>query len=128
MKNIKKVEKFLKDAIAPFIDEDGNIDSLNYIDIIPDDFEWDEFESKIEELELTLTDIYPETPYYVYLMDLINKIKELYRIDEENIDEDYLLPDEDFVLDFPQEEMTLDDVDFEENNDDCLEYLFEEDM
>jgi hypothetical protein len=59
-------------------------------------------------------------------MALINKIKELYRIDEENIDEDYLLPDEDFVLDFPQEEMTQEDIDFQEQDDDCLEYLFDE--
>jgi hypothetical protein len=50
----------------------------------------------------------------------------LYRIDEENIDEDYLLPDEDFVLDFPQEEMTQEDIDFQEQDDDCLEYLFDE--
>ena len=59
-------------------------------------------------------------------MALINKIKELYRIDEENINEDYLLPDEDFVLDFPQEEMTQEDIDFAEEDDHCLEYLFDE--
>ena len=127
MKNIKKVEKFLKDALAPFIDEDGHVDSLNYMEIIPDDFEWDEFECKIQELELTLSDIYPVTPYYMYLMALICKIKELYRIDEDNIDEDYLLPDEEFVLDFPAEEYTEEDREFEQENDDCLDYLFEED-
>ena len=127
MKNIKKVEKFLKDALAPFIDEDGNLDSLNYMEIIPDDFEWDEFECKLQELELTLSDIYPVTPYYMYLMALICKIKELYRIDEDNIDEDYLLPDEEFVLDFPQEEYTEQDIEFEQEDDHCLDYLFEED-
>ena len=127
MKNIKKVEKFLKDALAPFIDEDGNLDSLNYMEIIPDDFEWDEFECKLQELELTRSDIYPVTPYYMYLMALICKIKELYRIDEDNIDEDYLLPDEEFVLDFPQEEYTEQDMEFEQEDDHCLDYLFEED-
>ena len=126
MKNIQKVEKFLKDALAPFIGEDGHIDSLNYMEIIPEDFDIDEFECKIQELELSLSDVYPVTPYYVYLMSHINKIKELYRIDEENIDEDYLLPDEDFVLEFPEEEFTQEDKDFEEEDDDCLEYLFEE--
>ena len=59
-------------------------------------------------------------------MSHINKIKELYRIDEENIDEDYLLPDEDFVLEFAQEELTQEDIDFANEDDDCLEYLFEE--
>ncbi len=127
MKNIEKVEKFLKDALVPFIDENGHIDSLNYMEIIPEDFDLDEFECKIEELELSLSDVYPTTPYYVYLMALISKIKELYRIDEENIDEDYLLPDEDFVLDFPSEEFVQEDLDFKEEDDDCLDYLFEED-
>ena len=126
MKNIQKVEQFLKESLAPFIDDDGHIDSLNYMEIIPEDFEIDEFECKIQELELSLSDFYPVTPYYVYLMALISKIKELYRIDEENINEDYLLPDEDFVLDFPQEEMTQEDIDFAEEDDHCLEYLFEE--
>ena len=126
MKNIKKVENYLKEALAPFIDESGHIDSLNYMEIIPEDFDLDEFECKIQELELSLSDVYPATPYYVYLMALINKIKELYRIDEENIDEDYLLPDEDFVLDFPEEELTDEDKEFFEENDDCLEYLFDE--
>ena len=126
MKNIKKIETFLKDSLAPFIGEDGHIDSLNYMEIIPEDFDIDEFECKIQELELSLSDVYPVTPYYVYLMSHINKIKELYRIDEENIDEDYLLPDEDFVLEFAQEELTQEDLDFAEENDDCLEYLFEE--
>ena len=125
MKNIKKVENYLKEALAPFIDESGHIDSLNYMEIIPEDFDLDEFECKIEELELSLSDVYPTTPYYVYLMALINKIKELYRIDEENIDEDYLLPDEDFVLDFPEEELTDEDKEFFAENDDCLEYLFD---
>ena len=126
MKNIQKVEQFLKESLAPFIGDDGHIDSLNYMEIIPEDFEIDEFECKIQELELSLSDFYPVTPYYVYLMALNNKIKELYRIDEENINEDYLLPDEDFVLDFPQEEMTQEDIDFAEEDDHCLEYLFEE--
>lgn len=126
MKNIQKVEQFLKESLAPFIGDDGHIDSLNYMEIIPEDFEIDEFECKIQELELSLSDFYPVTPYYVYLMALINKIKELYRIDEENINEDYLLPDEDFVLDFPQEEMTQEDIDFAEEDDHCLEYLFDE--
>ena len=93
MKNIQKVEQFLKESLAPFIGDDGHIDSLNYMEIIPEDFDIDEFECKIQELELSLSDFYPVTPYYVYLMALINKIKELYRIDEENINEDYLLPD-----------------------------------
>ena len=126
MKKIKKVENYLKEALAPFIDESGHIDSLNYMEIIPEDFDLDDFECKIEELELSISDVYPATPYYVYLMALINKIKELYRIDEENIDEDYLLPDEDFVLDFPEEEMTQEDVDFQEEDDHCLDYLFDE--
>ena len=126
MKNIQKVEQFLKESLAPFIDDDGHIDSLNYMEIIPEDFEIDEFECKIQELELSLSDFYPVTPYYVYLMALINKIKELYRIDEDNINEDYLLPDEDFVLEFPQEELTQEDIDFAEEDDHCLEYLFEE--
>lgn len=126
MKNIQKVEQFLKESLAPFIDDDGHIDSLNYMEIIPEDFEIDEFECKIQELELSLSDFYPVTPYYVYLMALINKIKELYRIDEENINEDYLLPDEDFVLEFPQEELTQEDIDFAEEDDHCLEYLFED--
>ena len=126
MKNIQKVEQFLKESLAPFIGDDGHIDSLNYMEIIPEDFEIDEFESKIQELELSLSDFYPVTPYYVYLMALINKIKELYRIDEENINEDYLLPDEDFVLEFPQEELTHEDSEFAEEDDHCLEYLFEE--
>ncbi len=125
MKNIKKVENYLKEALVPFIDESGHIDSLNYMEIIPEDFDLDEFECKIQELELSLSDVYPTTPYYVYLMALINKIKELYRIDEDNIDEDYLLPDEDFVLDFPEEELTDEDKAFFEDNDDCLEYLFD---
>ncbi len=128
MKNIKKVEKFLKDTLAPFIDEEGHLDSLNYMEIIPEDLDLDELECKIQELELTLSDFYPLTPYYGYLMALIAKIKELYRVDEDNIDEDYLLPDEDFVIDFPQEEYTQEDKEFEENDDDCLEYLFEEDV
>lgn len=126
MKNIQKVEQFLKESLTPFIDDDGHIDSLNYMEIIPEDFEIEEFECKIQELELSLSDFYPVTPYYVYLMALINKIKELYRIDEENINEDYLLPDEDFVLEFPQEELTQEDIDFAEEDDHCLEYLFEE--
>ena len=113
MKNIQKVEQFLKESLAPFIDDDGHIDSLNYMEIIPEDFEIDEFECKIQELELSLSDFYPVTPYYVYLMALINKIKELYRIDEENINEDYLLPDEDFVLEFPSQELTDEDAEFE---------------
>ena len=79
MKNIKKAEKFLKEALVPFIDESGHIDSLNYMEIIPEDFDLDEFECKIEELELSISDVYPATPYYVYLMALINKSLEIFR-------------------------------------------------
>ena len=55
----------------------------------------------------------------------MKKIKEIYGVDSENIDEDYLLPDEDFVLDFPDEEYTDEDREFEANDDHCLDFLFE---
>ena len=72
-----------------------------------------------------MADFYPETPYYTYIMTLITKIKEVHGIDQENIDEDFLLPDEDFVIDFPEEEYTDEDREFQKNEDDCLNYLFE---
>ncbi len=125
MSNIKKVEKFLKDALLQVKAEDGIFDAA-LLDNLPDE-EYDcvEFEETLMEIELSLMDMYPETPYFVYLMALINKIKEVYGLDEENIDEDYLIPDEDFVLDFPEEEFTDDDKEFEEFDDHCLDYLFE---
>ena len=108
MSNIKKIEEILKNALQQPALEDA-----------------EEFEAQLQEIELSLADFYPETPYYTYLMTLITKIKEVHGIDEENIDEDFLLPDEDFVIDFPEEEYTDEDKAFQENEDDCLNYLFE---
>ena len=113
MKNIQKVEKFLKEAlVSPQTDNE--------------DFDIDEFETRLVEIELSVADFYPETPYYVYLMALITKIKERYGIDEENIDEDFIIPDEDFVIDFPEEEFSVEDEAFLNEDDHCLDYLFEE--
>ncbi len=126
MSNIKKIEKFLKDALVLVTDKDGAFDAALLDKLSDDEYDFEQVEAQLLEIELSLAEQYPETPYYTYLMTLINKIKEIYGIDEENINEDYLLPDEDFVLDFPQEEMTQEDIDFAEEDDHCLEYLFEE--
>ncbi len=125
MSNIKKVEKFLKDALLQVTDQDGAFDAALLDNLSDEEYDCVEFEESLMEIELSLQDFYPETPYYVYLMALINKIKEIYGIDEDNIDEDYLIPDEDFVMDFPQEEILEEDNDFIEQDDHCLDYLFE---
>ena len=125
MLNIKKIEEFLKDAIMRVTDETGTFDAALLDNYSEEEYDSVEFEDQLVEIELTLADIYPETPYYVYLMVMITKIKEIYGVDSENIDEDYLLPDEDFVLDFPDEEYTDEDREFEANDDHCLDYLFE---
>lgn len=125
MSNIKKIEEFLKNAIVQVTGPDGAFDAALLDNLSEEQYDPEEFEGRLVEMELTLADIYPETPYYVYLMALITKIKEVYGIDEENIDEDYLLPDEDFVLDFPEEEVTDEDLKFVEEDDNCLDYLFE---
>ena len=125
MSNIKKIEEFLKNAILQVTGEDGSFDAALLDNLTEEQYDSVEFEDRLVEMELSLADIYPETPYYVYLMALITKIKEIYGIDEENIDEDYLLPDEDFVLDFPEEEVTDEDRKFIEEDDNCLDYLFE---
>ena len=125
MSNIKKVEKFLKDALLQVKAEDGIFDAALLDNLSDEEYDCVEFEETLMEIELSLQDFYPETPYYVYLMALVNKIKEVYGLDEENIDEDYLIPDEDFVLDFPDEEFTDEDKEFEQEDDHCLEYLFE---
>lgn len=125
MLNIKKIEEFLKDAIRRVTDETGAFDAALLDNYSEEEYDSMEFEDQLVEIELTLADIYPETPYYVYLMVMITKIKEIYGVDSENIDEDYLLPDEDFVLDFPDEEYTDEDREFEANDDHCLDFLFE---
>ena len=125
MSNIKKVEEFLKNALIQVTDENGEFDAALLDNLSDEEYDYPEFETMLLEIELSLADFYPETPYYVYLMALITKIKEIYGIDEENIDEDYLLPDMDFVIDFPEEEFTHEDREFEENDDHCLNYLFE---
>lgn len=125
MSNIKKVEKFLKDALLQVKAEDGIFDAALLDNLSDEEYDCVEFEETLKEIELSLQDFYPETPYYVYLMALVNKIKEIYGLDEENIDEDYLIPDEDFVLDFPDEEFTGEDREFEQEDDHCLDYLFE---
>lgn len=125
MSNIRKIEEFLKNALVRVTDGDGEFDATLIDSLSDDEYDYPEFENQLLEIELSLADFYPLTPYYVYLMAMISKIKEIYGIDEENIDEDYLLPDEDFVIDFPQEEFTDEDREFEENDDNCLDYLFE---
>lgn len=125
MSNIKKVEEFLKSALIQVRDKDGAFDATLLDSLSDEEYDYPEFENQLLEIELSLADLYPETPYYVFMMAMITKIKEIYGIDEENIDEDFLLPDEDFVIDFPQEEFTDEDRDFQENNDHCLDYLFE---
>lgn len=125
MSNIKKVETLLKETLLDVMDENGAFSEAKLKAIKEsDDFDADELESTVSEIELTLADFYPETPYFGYLMTLITKIREVYGIDEENIDEDYLLSNDDFVLDFPEEEVTDEDRDFLENDDSCLDYLF----
>ena len=125
MSNIKKVEKFLKDALLQVKAEDGIFDAALLDNLSDEEYDCVEFEETLMEIELSLMDMYPETPYFVYLMALVNKIKEVYGLDEENIYGDYLIPDEDFVLDFPDEEFTDEDMVFEQEDDNCLEYLFE---
>ena len=125
MSNIKKIEKFLKDALALVTDKDGAFDAALLDKLSDDEYDFEQFEAQLLEMELSLAEQYPETPYYTYLMTLINKIKEIYAIDAENINEDYLLPDEDFVLEFPSQELTDEDTVFEKEGDSALEYLFE---
>ena len=125
MSNIKKIEKFLKDALALVTDKDGAFDAALLDKLSDDEYDFEQVEAQLLEIELSLAEQYPETPYYTYLMTLINKIKEIYVIDEENINEDYLLPDEDFVLEFPSQELTDEDTEFEKESDSALEYLFE---
>lgn len=125
MNNIKKIEKFLKDALALVTDKDGAFDAALLDKLSDDEYDFEQVEAQLLEIELSLAEQYPETPYYTYLMTLINKIKEIYGIDEENINEDYLLPDEDFVLEFPSQELTEEDTEFEKEGDSELGYLFE---
>jgi hypothetical protein len=125
MSNIKKIEKFLKDALALVTDKDGAFDAALLDKLSDDEYDFEQVEAQLLEIELSLAEQYPETPYYTYLMTLINKIKEIYGIDEENINEDYLLPDEDFILEFPSQELTDEDAEFEKEGDSALEYLFE---
>ena len=125
MSNIKKIEKFLKDALALVTDKDGAFDAALLDKLTDDEYDFEQVEAQLLEIELSLAEQYPETPYYTYLMTLINKIKEIYGIDEENINEDYLLPDEDFVLEFPFQELTEEDTEFEKEGDSELGYLFE---
>jgi hypothetical protein len=125
MSNIKKIEKFLKDALALVTDKDGAFDAALLDKLSDDEYDFEQVEAQLLEIELSLAEQYPETPYYTYLMTLINKIKEIYGIDAENINEDYLLPDEDFVLEFPSQELTDEDAEFEKEGDSALAYLFE---
>ncbi|MBO5700457.1 MAG: hypothetical protein J6R57_03455 [Bacteroidales bacterium] len=125
MSNIKKIEEYLKAALAQVTDTDGAFDAALLDKLSDDEYDFEQFEAQLLEMELSLAEQYPETPYYTYLMTLINKIKEIYGIDAENINEDYLLPDEDFVLEFPAEELTEEDAEFEKEGDDELSYLFE---
>ena len=125
MSNIKKIEEYLKAALAQVTDTDGAFDTALLDKLSDDEYDFEQFEAQLLEMELSLAEQYPETPYYTYLMTLINKIKEIYGIDAENINEDYLLPDEDFVLEFPAEELTEEDTEFEKEGDSELGYLFE---
>ena len=125
MSNIKKIEEYLKAALAQVTDTDGAFDAALLDKLSDDEYDFEQFEAQLLEMELSLAEQYPETPYYTYLMTLINKIKEIYGIDAENINEDYLLPDEDFVLEFPAEELTEEDAGFEKEGDSELGYLFE---
>ena len=125
MSNIKKIEEYLKAALAQVTDTDGAFDAALLDKLSDDEYDFEQFEAQLLEMDLSLAEQYPETPYYTYLMTLINKIKEIYGIDAENINEDYLLPDEDFVLEFPAEELTEEDAEFEKEGDSELGYLFE---
>jgi|GEM_PF-3823430 len=125
MSNITKIEEFLKNAIAQVTDKNGEFDAALLDNLSDEEYDCVEFEDQLVEIELSLADFYPDTPYYVYLMTLITKIKEVYGIDEENIDEDFVVPDKDFVVEFPEEEYTDEDHNFVENDDNCLDYLFE---
>lgn len=125
MSNIKNIEKFLRDALLRVKDKDGTFDA-SLLDNIPDDeYDYPEFENQLMEIELSLNDFYPETPYFGYLMSMIAKIKEVYGIDGDNIDELFLNPDNETSLEFPAEHLTGEDHDFEENEDDCLDYILE---
>lgn len=125
MSNIKKIEEYLNAALAQVTDTDGAFDAALLDKLSDDEYDFEQFEAQLLEMELSLAEQYPETPYYTYLMTLINKIKEIYGIDAENINEDYLLPDEDFVLEFPAEELTDEDAEFVKECDSELGYLFE---
>lgn len=125
MSNIKKIEEYLKAALAQVTYTDGAFDAALLDKLSDDEYDFEQFEAQLLEMELSLAEQYPETPYYTYLMTLINKIKEIYGIDAENINEDYLLPDEDFVLEFPAEELTDEDAEFVKEGDSELGYLFE---
>ena len=125
MSNIKRIEEYLKAALAQVTDTDGAFDAALLDKLSDDEYDFEQFEAQLLEMELSLAEQYPETPYYTYLMTLINKIKEIYGIDAENINEDYLRPDEDFVLEFPAEELTEEDAGFEKEGDNELGYLFE---
>ena len=125
MSNIKRIEEYLKAALAQVTDTDGAFDAALLDKLSDEEYDFEQFEAQLLEMELSLAEQYPETPYYTYLMTLINKIKEIYGIDAENINEDYLLPDEDFVLEFPAEELTEEDTEFEKEGDSELGYLFE---
>lgn len=77
MSNIKKVEEFLKKALLQVTDEDGEFDAALLDTLSDEDYDCPEFETMLLEIELSLADFYPETPYYVYMMALITKIKEI---------------------------------------------------
>lgn len=125
MSNIKNIEKFLKDALMRVKAADCEFDAAMLDSLSDEEYDYPEFENRLMEIELSLSDYYPETAYFGYLMSMIAKIKEVYGIDEENIDELFLNPDNETSLEFPAEELTDEDRDFEENEDDCLDYIFE---
>lgn len=125
MSNIKNIEKFLRDALLRVKAADGEFDAAMLDSLSDEEYDYPEFENRLMEIELSLSDYYPETAYFGYLMSMIAKIKEVYGIDEENIDELFLNPDNETSLEFPAGELTDEDRDFEENEDDCLDYIFE---
>lgn len=125
MSNIKNIEKFLRDALLRVKAADGEFDAAMLDSLSDEEYDYPEFENRLMEIELSLSDYYPETAYFGYLMSMIAKIKEVYGIDEENIDELFLNPDNEISLEFPAGELTDEDRDFEENEDDCLDYIFE---
>lgn len=125
MSNIKNIEKFLKDALLRVKAADGEFDAAMLDSLSDEEYDYPEFENRLMEIELSLSDYYPETAYFGYLMSMIAKIKDVYGIDEENIDELFLNPYNETSLEFPAEELTDEDRDFEENEDNCLDYIFE---